>query len=1290
MTRTTSCLLIVLCFTAHSFACADDGIEFFEKKIRPVLVKHCYECHSAASDEAKGELVLDYRDGLRGGGESGAAIVPGKPQESLLLEALRHESFEMPPKKKLPAAVIADFEQWIRLGAVDPRDKTPSRTDVAASRWKAQLVERSQWWSLQPLKNESLPEVHAADWSKEPVDRFVRSALDEAGLLPAKGAQPEILLRRLAFVLTGLPPKPGQIRPFAEAFAGDAEAALDQLVDDLLASPHFGERFARHWMDVVRYTDTFGYEWDNPAKGSWEYRDYLIRAFNQDIGFDQLIREQIAGDLLAAPRINQEAGVNESLIGPMFYHMGEHRHGDSLVFNGVHQEMVNNKIDAFSKAFLAMTVACARCHDHKLDAISQTDYYALAGVFMSPRWTARSIDVLGKNDAAIEELIRLRGEIQKRMGQVWNSNRGTLSRGSSLRKWAHANRSTLVGAKIDDVAWPLAQLLSDTATDVDWLKAANLSAKPAAKSTELVVENDGAILAQGELAETDAYTVKFTTDPGDASLLRLEALTHPSLGEGGPGRTAHGNFVLTHVRVEVKPLAAPGSQPRPVQKLIPTSARADYSQPGYPVTAALDPATRSGWGVGLGGNVDRTAWFTFAKPVELPHGGEWTVTLEHHYGSRHVLGRFRLTPGLEKASPRASDGAIKAAWQQLATEWRTTRESRLKIDAGKFTVLSDFSEPGLPDGWSAEGDGIQHGYVVDGAPRVSLSGETIVDQLLPRGYHTHSLSSKLAGAVRLPAQDKIPGRQLSLKLRGGEWAGQMVVPQNAFQTEPLTFLDPAAPLGWKTFADRGLKPAHGITRMLPEIMTSSLHSNFPPRTGLARAGKVTLPPHDDGFNKRSWFSLTGIVAHDAGGVPQNTLELFTPLFEGESPALGQDAWQRVAAWFSDAVRRWSADEATSEDVKLLNWLLAQNLLPNQAKDVPDIAALVGAYREVESRIAYPRSVMSMDERGVAPMNYRINVRGDVYANGPAIPRDFLEVFAGQHRVAGSQGSGRLELAKYLSSRNNPQTARVYVNRVWQAVFGRGIVATPNDFGKLGARPSHPELLDWLSATFIEEGWSTKKLVRRLVLSRTFRQAGTVFQAAADLDPDNSLLHHYPTRRLEAEAIRDGLLAVSGRLDPQLFGQPINPPRLVEDGAKRLFSGPADSDGRRSIYMKMSIMDPPKFLVCFNLPDLKLPTGHRDVTNNPTQALALLNNPLVVQLSDHWGELLVKDGCDDPQQRVRDMFLRALGRSPGSGELQRWTEAVASYSKSDDVMTDAEAWSELAHLFFNTKEFIYYR
>ena len=354
--------------------------------------------------------------------------------------------------------------------------------------------------------------------------------------------------------------------------------------------------------------------------------------------------------------------------------------------------------------------------------------------------------------------------------------------------------------------------------------------------------------------------------------------------------------------------------------------------------------------------------------------------------------------------------------------------------------------------------------------------------------------------------------------------------------------------------------------------------------------------------------MTGIVAHDLPGMPADTLEHYATLWEEPPPRSQAEAGEKIARWLIGAVERWLLGQSLSGDVRILNWLLHHGWLPNDAQDGPEVARLVATYRQVENELDFPRTAMSMDERAVQPIDYRLNVRGDVDSDGPAVARGFLQVFEDQQTVARLSSSGRLELANYLASRHSPQTARVYVNRVWQWLFGKGLVATPNDFGKLGDRPSHPELLDWLAIQFMEDGWSTKRLIRQLVLSQTFRQSGQTRPLAAERDPDNRWLHHYPTRRLEAEAIRDSLLAVSGQLDRQFYGPPINPPRPAEDSAKRLFSGPWNGQGRRSLYTAMSIMEPPRFLVAFNLPDLKQSIGRRDQTNVPGQLLVMLNDP----------------------------------------------------------------------------------
>lgn len=379
-------LLVALTFFAAATA-ADKDIEFFETKIRPVFVEHCYKCHSADSKVLKGGLRLDLKAGWQAGGDSGEpAIVPGKPDESPLIRAIRHaDGIEvMPPNQsKLPEKVIADLTTWIMRGAIDPREGKLTAKPTAAD-WETIYQQRLRWWSLQPIRSVEVPISVGHYWPRNEIDHFTLRDLEKKALQPASEAERRTLARRLSLALTGLPLNSEIADRFA---ADDSPLAYDTLVQSLLASPHFGEHWSRHWMDVVHYSDTHGYEWDTPAKNAWRYRDYMIRAFNSDVPFDRLILEQIAGDLLE-PRIDANSGVNEALVAPMALRLGERRHGDNAQVEGVTQEAIANIIDTVSKGFLGTTVACARCHDHKLDAIGQRDYYSLAGVFMSTRWNA--------------------------------------------------------------------------------------------------------------------------------------------------------------------------------------------------------------------------------------------------------------------------------------------------------------------------------------------------------------------------------------------------------------------------------------------------------------------------------------------------------------------------------------------------------------------------------------------------------------------------------------------------------------------------------------------------------------------------------------------------------------------------------------------------------------------------------------------------------------------------------------------------------------------------------------
>ena len=349
--------------------------DFFEKKIRPVLADKCYKCHSEKSEKIKGGLVLDTREGIRRGGDNGPAVVPGDLKESLLIEAVRYASkdFAMPPKKeggKLPDEVIRDFEKWVQMGAPDPRDgaaKVVKKYDEAKAK---------AWWAFQPVKKPVVPAVQDAAWAKSDLDRFVLAGLEAKGLKPVADADKLTLIRRVYFDLLGLPPPHAEITAFVQDKSPEAFA---KVVDRLLASPQFGERWGRHWLDVARYAESSGKDFNTAYPHAWRYRDYVIAAFNADKPYDEFVREQIAGDLLPAKDDRERA---EHQIATGYLAIG----AKSLNEQNPRQfalDVADEQIDALSQGMLGMTIACARCHDHKFDPIPQRDYYAMAGIFLS-------------------------------------------------------------------------------------------------------------------------------------------------------------------------------------------------------------------------------------------------------------------------------------------------------------------------------------------------------------------------------------------------------------------------------------------------------------------------------------------------------------------------------------------------------------------------------------------------------------------------------------------------------------------------------------------------------------------------------------------------------------------------------------------------------------------------------------------------------------------------------------------------------------------------------------------
>ncbi len=409
-----TCLLFCLSGTAipivHQEAAAEESTispeqkRFVESKVLPLLQSRCFKCHDGAT-KSEGGLLMTSRALLLKGGDSGEAIVPGKPDESLLIEAIRYESLEMPPRTKMPNEEIDILVKWVEMGAPWPKDLEANHGAIAVAPFPLE-ERRESHWAWQPIQNPELPPVRDSSWPADPIDQFVLARLEEAELTPAPDANRRTLIRRLYFDLIGLAPTPEQIQTFVEDTADDL-AATKAVVDSLLASPQFGERWGRHWLDLVRYAETLGHEFDYPLHHAWQYRDYVIRALNEDVPYDMFMSEHVAGDLLEEPRLHPTEHYNESIIGTGFWFLHEDKHSPVDV---EYDEAVkiDNQIDVFSRTFMGLTVACARCHDHKFDAISTKDYYSLFGILQSTRRRTGWLDPGQKIASAVDKLTHLR------------------------------------------------------------------------------------------------------------------------------------------------------------------------------------------------------------------------------------------------------------------------------------------------------------------------------------------------------------------------------------------------------------------------------------------------------------------------------------------------------------------------------------------------------------------------------------------------------------------------------------------------------------------------------------------------------------------------------------------------------------------------------------------------------------------------------------------------------------------------------------------------------------------
>jgi mono/diheme cytochrome c family protein len=962
-----------------------DGVQFFETRIRPVLAEHCYSCHSAQSRKLKANLLLDSPAGLLAGGDSGPSIVPGHPEQSRLIDAILYQNvdLQMPPKRKLSEQQIADLTAWVKSGAPWP-NAPAAATTVAAGEGFDLGKRKASHWSWRSVRQVPPPPVKNTAWPRSEIDVFVLAKLEEKGLTPAAPAERAALIRRAYFDLVGLPPTPAEV----DAFVNDPSAnAFETVVDGLLASPHFGERWGRHWLDLVRYAETFGHEFDYVIPSARQYPLYVIRALNADIPYDQLVREHVAGDLLPNPRFRPTEKTNESVIGSGFWYLGEQVHGPVDVRQ--HQaDRIDNQIDVFGKTFLGLTIACARCHDHKFDAISTRDYYALYGALESTRMQQAFLDPNGK----VEEVVA-----------------------------------------------------------------------------------------------------------------RMKAIR------------AEGNRIL----------GAPGST-SPAEARRPAEAQARGSHP----PASPDSA-----------------------------------------GSPNPPGTFEVFD------------------QPDYRNW-------------------------FPTGW-AFGDAPTQAREWDSVTRTPHLA-------LPGVAHSGLLSNKLRGVLR-SRSFVVPKESIDYRLAGTGSGAQVRLIIDGYTMDVYNGV---------------LFP--GISFPVDTNGKFNWHRQD---TRMYAGHRAHLELIDEGDG---WLAIDEIRFNDEPSSPRPTDET-----SNDAPI--------------------AASEPLAETLAAL-----AKRLDTEAQNLP----------------APARALAVTDGDGV---DGRVFIRGSHKNLGDAVPRRFLEAIAGNDQPTVSAGSGRLEIARRVTDPSNPLTARVFVNRVWHHLFGRGIVPTVDDFGVMGEPPTHPELLDHLASRFVREGWSIKKLIRAVVLSSTYQMSSRPSDGrATEADPQNTLLHHMPVRRLEAEAIRDAILAVSGRLDRTVYAPTVDVhlTPFMEGRGRPQQSGPLDGDGRRSVYVAVRRNFLPPMMLAFDFPVPFNTIGRRSVSNVPAQALILLNDPFVLEQSRVWADKILTDtGLTTPRDRVMMMYRQAFSRPPTEQELD---EAIAFLHaqgqtlelSTESRVTDPRVWADLAHVLFNVKEFIF--
>jgi len=1075
-----------------------EGVEFFEKAIRPVLVDRCFQCHGAAVKNPKGGLVLETRESMLKGGGSGPAIVPRDPEASLLIQAIRYanEELRMPPRRRLAPQDVAAFEAWVKRGAPAPNARGAAPRSAAAP-------SGGDRWAFRPPRE---PVISTRGSAHHAIDAFILAELDKRGLPHAPLADRRTLLRRATYDLTGLPPRPDEIEAFLADRAPDAFA---KVVDRLLASPRYGERWARHWLDLVRYTDDFD--------EAWRYRDWVVNAFNRDLPYDRFILHQVAGDLLAPPgpgAINAEGLIATTVlaIGPWGGLDRPKRLAD----------IVDDQIDTIGRSFLGLTVACARCHDHKFDPISTADYYGLAGFFFSSRIISDQ-GYLSHNPPRLKIPLAPPAEVEE-----------------------HRRRMAEVQEQDDKL--------------------------------QAVVEQHYAAFARSLLPRVSDY------------LLASWDYRHRAAGEAARSpeefatrRGLHG-FAL-HRWLDYLDGPRVG----------------DFHLMDQPVRDFDGEAGVEVWRV----SAERPWWAFNSTTHDVP------------------IETFLLPPRSVSVNPGTEGGAVG---------WTSPITGTVAI-AGRLTDADPYDGTGVS--W-------------------------VIDQVTREGRRELSSGRVPNGGSKRLDQGRFAGRLARVRVEAGDMIQLQVALGQGDAHYDITNVDLTiscrdGPATWDLARDVGV--------------------NF-------LAGN----PHGDSFGNRAvWSFHDRAGSHRAGRMPAVDRLLAKWDAAAASRDANRSAIEEAAHELASRIVTAGPEDALIQDLTSIR-------SPFWVKDRDD-----GRYLSATAKAALQKLAGELDSlrTQVPPLSYaqgiqegglqygpyagiqdaRIYIRGNYSQPGRRVPRHFPEVLAGKEQRATGTGSGRLELAHWIARADNPLTARVMVNRIWQHHFGEGIVRTPSNFGRRGEPPTHPELLDWLARRFVESGWSVKSMHRQVMLSAAYQRSSKAPAVLLEADPENRLCGRMNRRRLEAEELHDGLLALAGRL-------------------KDHTGGPADShpsSPRRLLYLATSRADRSDFGSLFDRANPALHVERRTISTAAPQALYLMNHPLISELARGLARRPEVNSLRDPAARVAILHRLVYGRPATDEEIALGCDFIAQDTAAGLARPDPgspTSWDRYAQALLLTNEFLF--